>query len=207
MSENPDLALALLSLPLHHRIAFAASCCERMLPNYHAFAVMEDCGDVAKVNEALEMLWQFASTGKLNVEETLQTISACEGFLPDSEEYLSLFTGSAINAIAALIHSLRSSMDGDCERVAQVAQLVVDTNDEYLYIVNTPGINVYQATPEFDTWIKNSPLMVAELEKQQQDIQVLQRSSTLTEKILDDLRTSSRTVGIHPIRRGLIRII
>lgn len=37
--EHAALAQGLTPLPRDHRVAFAASCCERLLPNYYAFVV------------------------------------------------------------------------------------------------------------------------------------------------------------------------
>jgi hypothetical protein len=42
--DEDKLCLQLGVLSERHRIAFAASCCERMLPNYDAFAAMERWG-------------------------------------------------------------------------------------------------------------------------------------------------------------------
>ena len=46
-------------LPPLYRIAFAASCCERLLPNYNAFSCMENLGDPSVLRNALNEVWQI----------------------------------------------------------------------------------------------------------------------------------------------------
>jgi hypothetical protein len=42
-----------------HRVAFAASLCERVLPNYSAFSREEGWGDPSVLRAALDEVWQI----------------------------------------------------------------------------------------------------------------------------------------------------
>ena len=49
----------LKKLPHLHRVAFATSICERMLPIYNAFCRMENWGDPSVLRKALDEIWQI----------------------------------------------------------------------------------------------------------------------------------------------------
>jgi uncharacterized protein len=50
-----DLEQKLKQLSPLHQLAFAASICERMLPNYNAFSRMENCGEFqGKLNHLIK---------------------------------------------------------------------------------------------------------------------------------------------------------
>ena len=50
-------------LPQLHRMAFAASICEKMLPNYYAFYRMENWGDPSVQRKVLDEIWQHLAGG------------------------------------------------------------------------------------------------------------------------------------------------
>ncbi|MBC6423541.1 MAG: DUF416 family protein [Hormoscilla sp. SP5CHS1] len=45
-------------MPQIHRLAFAAACCERLLPTYNAFCRRENWGNPALLRKALDEVWQ-----------------------------------------------------------------------------------------------------------------------------------------------------
>lgn len=57
--EFDALEKELEGLPPLHRVAFAASCCERLLPNYNAFYFLENWGDPSVLRTALNEVWQI----------------------------------------------------------------------------------------------------------------------------------------------------
>jgi len=56
----------------------------------------------------------------------------------------------------------------------------------------------------FDEWVYRSPLGLAELRKQARDLEALERVDDLSPEFLDEFRGHANTVGIHPVRRGLL---
>ncbi len=58
--DEQQLTRDLVALPASHRVAFAASCCERLVPNYQAFALMEDWGNPRLLRRALDAAWKTA---------------------------------------------------------------------------------------------------------------------------------------------------
>ena len=57
--EFDTLEQQLENLPGLHRVAFAAACCERMLPNYSAFCRMYDLGNPSVLRNALDEVWEI----------------------------------------------------------------------------------------------------------------------------------------------------
>lgn len=62
-------------LPGLHRIAFAAACCERLLPNYNAFAREESWGAPFIFRNALNEIWQILQGKPVDVA-TIQQLLA-----------------------------------------------------------------------------------------------------------------------------------
>lgn len=206
MFDETKLAQALSALPGRHQIAFAAACCERLIPNYHAFALMEDWGDPALLRQALDEIWSDLEGETFPKSSFRVLIAACKAVTPDTEDFTSFLTGAALNAAAAIIYTLESCLDGDAELVAMVGRVAVNTIDEYLSLVNDPIVGSHAAEATFDTWLQQAPLMIAELEKQQQDLVALQSHATLDLHFLMELRQSSRVAGLQPFARGLIKM-
>jgi len=203
---NKNTLLETLSmLPHKHCIAFAASCCERLIPNYHAFVLMEHWGDSHSMQAALDIVWAFLEGGNLEEVHVRQLIQSCKSAAPHSDDFGSVFVGPAINAYAALAHTLEYCLDKDTKHLASIIDLAIDTIDEYLNTVNFPKIGLFADDDSaFDEWIEQAPLMIAELEKQRQDLEALETLPELAPSFLANLRQSSSVVGIHPIKRGLV---
>jgi hypothetical protein len=58
--------------------------------------------------------------------------------------------------------------------------------------------------PDPEAWFENSPMVVAEKNKQKYDIEVLRRHPEPSSLLFDALRRSSREQGIQPILRGFV---
>lgn len=202
-NEN-ELVKALSELPLRNRVAFAASCCERLLPNYQAFNFQDKWGDVTLLNCALEIVWRFVRGASFPTQQVSDLIYQCETVIPDSDEFTSIFTGAAANAAASVIYTLQSCLDGDPKRVALVGRLAVDTIDEYLYVVNAPSTGYDAHDPAFDRWVQQAPLMRAELKRQEHDLATLKSQTKVDLCFLDKWRHSASKVGLFPVERGLV---
>ena len=49
----------IVALGHRHRVAFALSCCERLVPNFEAFAADQGLGRPTRVREILDGLWSL----------------------------------------------------------------------------------------------------------------------------------------------------
>lgn len=205
--DESQLIQALSALSVKHRVAFAASCCERLFPNYHAFALMEHWGDPDLLRQALNEVWGVLDGVALPEKRIRELVRACEDVAPDTEDFVTFFTGAALNAASAVVYTLECCLDGDPKRTAIVGRLATDTIDAYLHIVNDPDTGYHTADPALHEWVRRAPLMVAELEKQQQDLEALKARPELDPGFLDRLRRSSSTVGIQPFARGMVKAV
>jgi len=204
--DESKLTKALSELPFKQRVAFAAACCERLLPNYLAFVVMEGWGSSTIMQQALNEIWGFLQGGVLSEERVQELRTACEAAMPDSEDFTSIFTGPAQNAASATIYTLECCVDGDSERIAMVGRLAIHTVDDYLNVVNDPMTDVHGSNMAFDQWLEQAPLMAAEVDAQQQDLGLLKLYAEPDPDSLEDLRRSSSTKGIQPFVRGIVRL-
>lgn len=194
----------LAKLPLYHRIAFAASCCERLVSNYDAFALATKTGNTEIIHSALETIWAFIAEKNISVFKLNQLVEECEKLVPDSEEFGTVYVGAATNAIIAIIRTLESCRDSKTEGIVNIAQLLLDAIDEYLHIVNVPSVGYAQLSDDFDMWLQQAPLFTSELQKQQKDLIYLESQEKLTSDEINKLRLSSSNIGINPIKRGLL---
>lgn len=203
--DEEELAGRLGELPASHRAAFAASCCERLLPNYAAFSRMEGWGRPEVLREALDEVWAVLGGRPVREERVRSLARACAELAPDTEDFQSLFVSAAGDAAAAVSYTLECCVDGDAARAALVGRLPVDTLYQYLVRVNDPLTGVHGADEEFEEQMLNAPLMSAELAKQERDLRLLRARDSLTPELLEELRNSSGEVGIRPFERGLVK--
>jgi uncharacterized protein YjaG (DUF416 family) len=174
-------------------LAFAASCCERSVPNYDAFARETHWGDPKVVAEALELIWRLVTTRSpadfrsyaRGLQEALKAVT------PDTEQsFKSSLTSAALDAANSVAETLDYVQDEDIDHIVWVSSFARDTIDLFVQYGNEPdcsGRNV-------DEQIARHPLMIAELQKQQADIRTLESIHDLTSAFLTSFRLNA-TVG------------
>lgn len=205
MFDEKRLKKRLAALPAPHRVAFAAACCERMLPNYEAFVALERWGDPSVARGALDRVWQSLEGHPLGRAEVAELYEACVGVVPDTEDFTSLFVGAGGNAVASVAYTLQCTLDGDPTQATLPGRLAVESLEAYLARVNDPETGAHAADPSFFEQLWRYPLMTAELDKQERDLETLSRAAELTPALLEELRQSSRRAGIRPFERGLVK--
>lgn len=204
MYDESVLKDHLSRLSAHHRIAFAAFCCERLVPLYEAFCLMEKWGNPAPLHKSLSAIWGHLMDVPLPPAQIRTLTRSCEKVVPDSEDFASLFSGSAQCAAFAICYTLECMAEDSVEQAVLPARLAIEALDEYLSIVNTPIIEAHAEIPELAQWIPISPLMQAELTLQQQCLRILQETPALRAETLEALRRMAQNGGIRPIERGIV---
>lgn len=205
--DRAETARVLSTLPFRHRLAFAASCCERMLPNYVAFHRMERWGDPAPLERGLDYLWRCTLTYDPDPLVVHRLIAACEPVVPDTEAFESVFCSLALDAANSVLLGLEACVGDDVERIAEIAELSVDGIVGYLQLVNDPIAVPHLVRDQSTyTYVLASPLLRAELDKQRRDLAALAVCQRLDAHIIDQMRAESRETGIQPIRRGLVSL-
>ncbi|MBE9122190.1 DUF416 family protein [Tychonema sp. LEGE 07199] len=186
-------------LPPFHRIAFAASCCERLLPNYSAFAREEGWGDFTILRTALDEVWQILQGKPLNVTEISQLIKNCIDAVPDADDVSqSSYCPEAQHAASAIGITLELCLEPTPQDAIAVARAVKETLFEFLdRIEESKDPKGWQEKPyaELTKEIDNHPFSVREMAKQREDLQRLKEVETLDREFLEWLRTSSHNNG------------
>jgi uncharacterized protein len=176
-------------------LAFAASCCERSVPNYKAFSRETHWGDPKVVAEALELIWRLVPTKNpaefrsyaRGLQEVLKTIT------PDTEQdFKSLLTSAALDAANSVAETLDYPWDESIDHVVWVSSFARDTIDLFVQYRNKSDFsdkNV-EAPPT-----AQHALMVAELHKQQADMGTLESIMDLTPHFLASFRSNATNRG------------
>jgi uncharacterized protein len=202
--DHDALKDKLEALPVSHRIAFGASCCERLLPNYRAFSLQEAWGNFDLLRYSLDVIWSLLKGSQIDVREIEMLIQQCKEVIPDTENFSSNYTSAALDASASVVETLNSCITGSAENIADVGEMARDTIYLYLASRDASDLSIAQPDNTDEKKISRDPLMIEELNKQNQDIEALMMKKELTPEFLEKLRQSSSTCGIQPFLRGLL---
>lgn len=187
-------------LPQSHRVAFAAACCERLLPNYSAFVREVRWGAPETLRAALDYIWRvLENLEAVDRETTNRLIEQCDAVMPDTADFDTSAVSAALDASAAVGETLRSLLDGDSRRVVDVASFCRDTVD--MYIQDRDHLD-YNIDPLFETKIVDDPLMRRELARQSATLSELAAHPVLDSSFLRRLREESADGGRSNIGRS-----
>ena len=190
--DENTLRVQLASMPWPEALAFAAAGAERIAPNYETFYNETGWGDPASVRRGLDLIWQAAETATRMSERVVkQHLIDCEAAVPESEDFDSLFTSSAQDAVFAVCSLLDYLLDGSLDKLVLAARYPTDSVD--LFVQEAEGMDPQD--PQLEQRILCQPLMQQELARQQRDLRVLRaggadaigraRRSTITERTFE----------------------
>ncbi|HXA20250.1 MAG TPA: DUF416 family protein [Thermoanaerobaculia bacterium] len=182
-------------LPPFNRVAFAASCCERLLPNYAAFAAAAHWGHPSILRDALDFVWASLEKGHGDPEHVERLIKRCETVIPHTDDFSLKYTSAAVDAGTAVIETLQSVLDGVSQHVVDVATFCRDTVD--MFIQERDGLKL--SDPDFETKIAHDPLMLQELSRQADTLAELSGIPNMNQFFLKRLREECRAEGISNI--------
>lgn len=168
--DEITLRVRLEALSSWRCVGFMLLCCDRMLPNYERFSSEEGVGDVLVLREGLRVAWSWLATSQL-VEGLAQLRDECKRQAPNTEDFHSVFTSSALdaaNAIEILLEALEMPSQA-ASLAVEVAALACDTVDLYIQAHR----NLDPASKSFETEILEDPLMQAELHRQEDDLELI----------------------------------
>jgi uncharacterized protein YjaG (DUF416 family) len=189
---DPDLLEHEISrLPRLHRVAFAAACCERLLPNYAAFVRQVHWGDPGSLRSALDYIWSAVAGGSADRDEIYRLIKQCDAVIPDTEDFETSLVSAALDAGTAVAGTLRALLDGDPKHVVEVASYCRDT--VHMYIQERDDLDYRD--PLFDTKIERDPLMKRELERQSAILSTLANNPVLDNRVVKWMRDESLDRG------------
>ncbi len=216
MFDEKQLSNELGALSNRNRIAFAASCCERLVPHYRIFAFTEPNTEPNLLDDALSDIWTVVEDNQRPTDHLAQLQETIKAFIQALDKPGFLFASTAFNAASAVSYTAECCIGGEVRWSVFAARMAVETLDTYLYLVNAPfgedsasdgdvqGLR--HKRQAFDQWIQQSPLMIDELRKQNEDLEKLAANESPLPGLFAEMRQSSQKRGIQPQLRGMINL-
>jgi uncharacterized protein len=192
---EPELEL----LPFLHQVAFAAACCERLLPNYNLFSREADWGNALLLRSALDEVWQILQGKAIDIDFLGKMCNDCEENIPyDDDKLCSAYILEAQRASAAICCLLDICVEEDPEQIPWITMQVKETLNEYLewHLEQSLGTSWEQLSEakKVDA-IDNHHLTLREIARQEEDLQKLQAATNLDPDLLKWLRNASYNDG------------
>jgi uncharacterized protein YjaG (DUF416 family) len=183
-------------LPPSHRTVFAADCCERLLPNYAAFARATRWGHPSILREGLNYVWTTLEKATIDRSEVERMIKRCEAVIPHTEDFASEYTSAAVDAGTATVETLMSLVDDSSQHVLDVATFCRDTVD--MFIQERDHLD-FNTDGDFEERIARDPLMIQELKRQAEILRQLLKRPVLSRFMLRRLRADTQNRGTSNI--------
>jgi uncharacterized protein YjaG (DUF416 family) len=174
--DEPDLIARLARLPSKLRVAFAALCAERQLPNYIQFSERSGWGNPNILKEALESIWQDVQGQPLTNAELQTILERCEPFIPTGEEDTKEEAAYAEDAATSIAYAIEARLTDDPQRAAWAARRAYEAVDHFI----VSQIDSMTLTREDEQFILSHPLVQAEFRRQQADLKELELASAET---------------------------
>ena len=125
---DPDyLRQQMTGLTQLHAVAFAAACCERMLPGYVRFQAQTGWGDADGLRDALDVIWSLLEGEDVSPERLQAIRDRCERVIPDTEDFETPAVSDALDASSSISETLALCLDGDISHAINVAAVAMDT--------------------------------------------------------------------------------
>lgn len=157
-----------------HKIAFAASCCERLWPNYLLFSQKENFGNPDILRIGLNKVWEFLiQENAVTVSELKEIQKEILLLVPEPGEFESIYVAPAEDAARAIVCTLECCLKPfTSDHIIEISSISIQTIDAY--ILERDNVESYIApNPQFEEKIDSDPLMVEEITKQKEDIKEL----------------------------------
>lgn len=167
LTFDPDrLHSALDKLPAERRAAFGLGICERMHPNFVAFA-RGTGADPSALRAFVDLAWEVLA-GRQGVDLD-DAAAQCEELAPDTNESFHDLVSSALDAAVATSVLLQFLTDRQTEHIVEIAGLACDSADMYVQELESMD----PQDPDLEERIRLHPLMQRELERQAADLKSL----------------------------------
>jgi uncharacterized protein YjaG (DUF416 family) len=173
------------------QLAFGATCCERLLPNYLAFVKDTGWGDIKPIRHALDLIWLHLEEKTVNPQELNEMIALCESVAPDSDNFQSLYSTSAQDACFAVCALLDYLVKNDIDRIIQVATYATDSVDLYVQVIENMNPN----SSDLEQKILEHRLMQRELSQQEKNLEYIEKARDIDLKFLYQLKNSWNNNG------------
>lgn len=177
--RKAELAKKLSSLKIEQQLAFAASCCERLMGVYNEF-LREAEIQTNELERVLSLVWSFLIDGQ-SLDSVLENQKKkVYALIPDSDDYETDLTGHAQHACISVFYLLELIGDSSLsDKVDGIAAFVVDSVD---WIIQD-SFEAIRASEYTEEQIEMHPLMQKELNHQEADITLLINQENFAEAV------------------------
>jgi len=169
-SNSRNLEHRLQALPHSHRLAFAASCCERAYPNYVIFFQCAHWGGPAALRTSLNRVWDFIEGSAQALDDIGELAKRCESVTPDLDNFstsdIDVQAGAAQEAAFMVRLLLQFCRDDQLSYAVRIATFAEDTIDMYVQVLE----KLDPADPQLNKKIAQHPFMVQEMQNQERDL-------------------------------------
>ena len=202
--DENNLIERLDALSVSHRTVFAASCSERLLPNYQFFSSLARWGDYDFLRLTLDKIWLAPLSSDINVRFDSVMKEKLNFLAPDTEDYDSFWASLALDAVSCVFHAIECCQESDPKIAAVTGRIAYSSIYSYYLSVNDPNLNTSHSDEVLEEEALNSSLMQQELQKQASDLDVLQRISSIGIDSINQIRLTATNLGVNPSRRGFV---
>ncbi|WP_449418921.1 YjaG family protein [Phormidium nigroviride] len=186
-------------LPPLHRIAFAASICERMLPNYSAFTREVGWGNPSILRVALDEVWQILQGKPLDEPKIYQLMEECSNNSPSGDDsYNSHYLPEAEVTVIAISNTLYLCLEPTPQRTIGVARQAEETLFSFIsFLASLKAFGSWdkKTLAEQTKEVASHQFTVREIAKQKEDLQRLKKVEILDREFLESLRASFNNSG------------
>lgn len=168
----------LQALPHSHRLAFAASCCERAYPNYVIFFQRAHWGGPGTLRKSLDRVWDSMDGSIKALDDVVELEQKCESVTPDLDDFstadIDVQAGAAQEAAFMVRLLLQFCRDNQLSYALRIARFAQDTIDMYVQVLE--GLD--PADRQLNEKIAQHPLMLREIRTQESDLLRLSQAKT-----------------------------
>jgi uncharacterized protein YjaG (DUF416 family) len=181
--DATKLIAELANLPRELRVAFAASCAERLLPNYERFAQKTGSGKTKVLKGALDSVWEDLQGRVVSDIEFASALEKCLSLIPSEEDDPGEYAACAESAAASVAFAIRTRLTGAPQEAVWAAQRAYEAVDHLVMRQFPTGL----VGRDFESAAVSHPLVQAELRRQQTDLHDLQSISTDNHVLTKDI--------------------
>lgn len=189
--DEAGLIAQLAKLPNELRVAFAALCAERQLPSYAWFCANLGSGSPLLLRETLDSIWvdlRGTTRGDNGFDSTLRQ---CVALISDEEVCSEENAAYAEDAVASVAYTIRARLTGDPQEAAWAARRAYEAVDRFVVSQLSSAI----VERDLEGRVASHPLVQAELQRQQADLQDLQAAGAnkpIPERVIFSLQDRAR---------------
>lgn len=171
------------------RVAFAASCAERLFPAYEDFCRRVGRGDQATLGGILARVWEHLLGDQMSSEQVREDLGRCMELIPGEDEVPWVDEQAyADDAASAIAYALRTLDSGESQEAAWAARRAYEAADHHV---------MYRLGLEAESQVLAHPVVQTEFSRQRRDIEELlaapEGSAVLYVRLRDRARAEAST--------------